>query len=103
MWLISEISQPVDLVFAVDASSGISDTNFTEFKVFLRNALDAYKLSPHDARISIVLFGNDVKIVNKLGSSPDKDQLLKLIDGLSIQGRWKGKRPVRDFLHETPS
>ena len=87
MLLASEISQPVDLVFAIDASSGMSAANFTEFKIFLRNALDAYILSPNDARISIVLFGNDLNIVNKLGSSLDKEQLLKLIDGLSIQGR----------------
>uniref|UniRef100_A0A8C4QSA3 VWFA domain-containing protein n=1 Tax=Eptatretus burgeri TaxID=7764 RepID=A0A8C4QSA3_EPTBU len=85
----------MDLVFLVDGSNGVSDTDFVEIRRFLSNSVSSIDVRPDRHRLAIVQIGGQPHTDLFLDSTGGKKAALAAISKMS---RTKGARNVGQAL-----
>lgn len=90
-----------DIVFLVDGSSSIGDTNFQEIRKFLRTAITSLDIGPDKVRIGLAQFSDDPHQEFLLKDHTDKQSLLSVFDTFPYRGGGTETGKAIDFLLQT--
>ena len=86
----------LDLVFVIDNSGSIRDTNpedgsYDNWQLlinFIKSAITKFLIGPKDTRVSIVLFSTEATLEFTLNQAETEAEVLALVDGLPYIGGW---------------
>ncbi|XP_076455174.1 uncharacterized protein LOC143289864 [Babylonia areolata] len=80
--------QPLlDLLFVLDTSSSISDTDFQDSKAFIVNTTSQLDLLHHNTRVAVVTYSSGAQVRISWGQQQGSQEELRLaVEGLSYQG-----------------
>lgn len=74
----------IDVVFLIDASSSISDVDYTKAIDFVKNVIQYYYLHPNYTHVSVLEFSTDVRVLQDL--TYDACDLRKALDMRRLSG-----------------
>ncbi|XP_078269588.1 von Willebrand factor A domain-containing protein 2 [Rhinoraja longicauda] len=57
------LSQPLDLVFALDASSGVGKDNFDKVKDFMKTSIMQFEINPDVTQVGLVIYGSSSRTI----------------------------------------
>ncbi|XP_073486432.1 collagen alpha-4(VI) chain-like isoform X2 [Aquarana catesbeiana] len=75
-----------DIVFVIDESSGIGETNFQLTRVFLHKVINALEIGLNKVRLGLVLYSDKPNLEFKLNTFKEKYEVLDYITKLPYRG-----------------
>lgn len=90
-----------DIVFLLDGSSSIGNTNFQEIRKFLRTVVTGLDIGPNKVRIGLAQFSDDPHQEFLLKDHMDKQSLLSVLDTFPYRTGGTETGKAIDFLLET--
>ena len=75
-----------DIIFVLDSSGSVGDSNFQQVKTFTRAFANSLEIGPTRNQIGVILFGSNGFVAFHLNSHPNKTSLLNAIDTLQYTG-----------------
>ncbi|XP_055502877.1 von Willebrand factor A domain-containing protein 2 isoform X1 [Leucoraja erinacea] len=73
------LSQPLDLVFALDASSGVGKDNFDKVKDFMKTSIMQFEINPDVTQVGLVVYGSRSRTIFGLDTLDSNTNLQKAI------------------------
>ncbi|XP_034722034.1 collagen alpha-4(VI) chain-like, partial [Etheostoma cragini] len=89
-----------DIVFLVDGSSSIGDTNFQEIKVFLRSVISGLDIGADKVRIGVAQYSDEPYQEFLLKDHMDKNSLLAAVDAFPYRQGGTETGKAIDFLQQ---
>ncbi|XP_041066226.1 von Willebrand factor A domain-containing protein 2 isoform X1 [Carcharodon carcharias] len=71
------LSQPLDLVFALDASAGVGKVNFDKVKDFVKSAITHFEINRDVTQVGLVIYGSRSRTIFGLDASDSGTNLQK--------------------------
>ncbi|KAK2909653.1 collagen alpha-6(VI) chain-like isoform X2 [Channa argus] len=90
-----------DIVFLVDSSGSIGDTNFQEVRQFLKRFATSLDIGPDNVRIGLAQYSDDPHQEFLLKDNLDKQSLLTVFETFTYQGGGTETGKAIDFLLQT--
>jgi len=84
--LEGECFNPIDLVFAHDASGSVKKEGFQKIKDFTKDLVKGFKIGVNNTHVGVVVFSHVAKVAIRLDETFDKDTLLEKIQNVSFLG-----------------
>ena len=81
-----ECFNPIDLVFAHDASGSVKESGFQKIKDFTKDLVKGFKIGVNNTHVGVVVFSHIAKVAIRLDETFDKDTLLDKIQNISYLG-----------------
>lgn len=90
------LSNPVDLLIAIDSTKGIPDAQFGQIKEFLKAHLASHNISTSRTNVAILSFGKDVKEILALRNGTSREIVEKRLDAIStnLEGPQSTTKPL---------
>ncbi|XP_075068529.1 collagen alpha-4(VI) chain-like isoform X2 [Mixophyes fleayi] len=89
-----------DIVFLVDESSSIGNTNFQLTRVFLHKVINALEIGLNNVRVGLVLYSDMPRLEFKLNTFKEKYEILDYITKLPYRGGKPNTGAAIDFLQK---
>ncbi|XP_068092359.1 collagen alpha-4(VI) chain-like [Hyperolius riggenbachi] len=89
-----------DIVFVIDQSSSIGDTNFQLTRVFLHKVINALEIGLHKVHVGLVLYSDKPSLEFKLNTFKDKYDILDYITKLPYRGGQPHTGAALDFVRK---
>ncbi|XP_037610031.1 von Willebrand factor A domain-containing protein 2 [Sebastes umbrosus] len=80
------LGQAVDLVFALDASGGVSPDNFATLRDFVRSLTVQFDINRDVAQVALVAYSRSATTVFNLDTHETGSAILKAVDGANYMG-----------------
>ena len=80
--IISECNAQADIVFLLDSSGSVGQTNFKKMLGFVRNVANSFNIGPADVQIGVDTFQTSHKAEFNLNTYPDKQHMLTGINNI---------------------
>ena len=89
------ISEPLDIVFALDGSKDVGIGTFSKLKDFMKGSLEAYNISSNETRVAVMTYGD-----KQMKNVDLKDGVYKSVveQGIEDSKRVGGERRLIDAL-----
>ncbi|XP_063778423.1 collagen alpha-6(VI) chain-like [Pseudophryne corroboree] len=89
-----------DIVFLIDESSSIGDTNFQLTRVFLHKVINALEIGSKSVRVGLVLYSDIPRLEFKLNTFKEKYEILDYITKLPYRGGTPHTGAALEFLRK---
>ncbi|XP_072268435.1 collagen alpha-4(VI) chain-like isoform X2 [Pyxicephalus adspersus] len=89
-----------DIVFVIDESSSIGDTNFQLTRVFLHKVINALETGLNNVRIGLVLYSDKPNLEFKLNTFEEKYEILDYITRLPYRGGQANTGAALNFVRK---
>ena len=76
----------VDLVFVLDNSGSVGDTNFNKVKDFVKRVIDFFNIGVDGTHVSVVTYDTDTHIEFNLVKYYTKNELRNAVDNIQYRG-----------------
>ena len=90
----------MDVIYAVDTSSGVSDDVLQKMKSFLRNSLKSYTISPTETHIGLMQYGNGAMVKLSLKYGFTESSFVNSVSELELTG---GPRQMQKAIRKVAS
>lgn len=87
-WGASQCMAPIDLVFALDASGSVGQSDYELSKVFMQQVVAQFTISPAAVSVSVVTFSHTAVVEWGLGAYPVAADLHDAIGDLPYESSW---------------
>ncbi|XP_052233684.1 uncharacterized protein LOC127846468 isoform X4 [Dreissena polymorpha] len=82
----SSCLQKADVVFMVDSSTSVGQTNFAKLEHFLKDVMTKLNVGPNNVQVSVVKYGSYPSLEFSLTQHPSRPEALKAVEAMTYLG-----------------
>ena len=86
IFVLEKCKQPIDLVFALDASGSVQQQGFDLIKQFTKDIINDFNIGISDTHVGVLTFSEYAEPQIRLTETFDKTELFQMIDSLNYPG-----------------
>ena len=90
-----KVIYPMDVLFLIDTSEGVSDLDFQREKNFIKTLVRSFTISSDLSRVGLISFSNETEITVNFSDEQSHDSLLERVESLPFLG---GQRQFNNAL-----
>ncbi|XP_073236997.1 collagen alpha-3(VI) chain-like [Porites lutea] len=90
-----KVIHPMDVLFLIDTSEGVSDLDFQREKNFIKTVVRSFKISSDHSRVGLMSYSNKTEITVNFSDEQSHDSLLERVESLPFLG---GQRQFNNAL-----
>jgi len=92
-----------DVVFVLDGSGSIRDSNFEEVKSFVQLVVETFEISSTNTRVGLIEFGDNATVLFDLRQYSDKEDVKEAVRRIPYFRESKCRTPLHGHRLRTPA